>query len=60
VTVYCQQNVSEHKKNVLISKGVKVVLHGVDCVEAENEGRASAKVRVDINILLLCYLFFFW
>jgi hypothetical protein len=23
VTVYCQQNVSEHKKNVLISKGAR-------------------------------------
>lgn len=46
VTVYCQQNVSEHKKNVLLNKGVRVVLHGVDCVEAENEGRASAEVRV--------------
>ncbi|XP_048737088.1 L-threonine dehydratase catabolic TdcB-like isoform X2 [Ostrea edulis] len=43
VTVYCQQNVSEHKKNVLLNKGVRVVLHGVDCVEAENEGRASAE-----------------
>ena len=45
VTVYCQQDVSQHKKDALLDRGVRVVLHGNDCVEAENEARASAKVH---------------
>ncbi|XP_022335210.1 L-threonine ammonia-lyase-like [Crassostrea virginica] len=43
VTVYCQQDVSQHKKDALLDRGVRVVLHGNDCVDAENEARASAK-----------------
>lgn len=33
----------EHKKQVLLDRGVQVVLHGNDYVEAENEARADAK-----------------
>lgn len=42
VTVYCQRGVDEHKKQALLDRGVRVVLHGNDCVEAENEARAAA------------------
>lgn len=45
MTVYCQRGVDEHKKQALLDRGVRVVLHGNDCVEAENEARAAAMVN---------------
>ncbi|XP_062610988.1 L-threonine ammonia-lyase-like [Saccostrea cucullata] len=43
ITVYCYKDVSEHKRTALQDRGVRVVLHGNDCVEAENEARSSAE-----------------
>ncbi|KAK3098371.1 hypothetical protein FSP39_018899 [Pinctada imbricata] len=42
LTIYCRNGVDENKLKLLKDSGAKVVLHGIDCVDAENKARKDS------------------